>query len=108
MYYATLGQKISDKWRTWAGYYQEDETSSVFDLGQPDMAKELRNGIQYKPDDRNTFTIINRFDLEKGKQYETDYRWLHRFCCWAIEFEYQKEIYEDDDTFRVKYYFLNW
>lgn len=108
MYYATLGQKISDKWRTWVGYYQEDETSSVFDLGQPDMAKELRNGIQYKPDDRNTFTIINRFDLEKGKQYETDYRWLHRFCCWAIEFEYQKEIYDNDDTFRVKYYFLNW
>lgn len=108
MYYATLGQQINPKLKTWVGYYQEDETSSLFDLGQPDMAKELRNGIQYKLDDKNTFTIVNRFDLGKGKQYETDYRWLHRFCCWALEFEYQQEIYEDDNTFRVNYYFLNW
>lgn len=108
MYYATLGQKINDNLRTWVGYYQEDQTSNLFDLGQPDMAKELRNGLQYKFDDKNTFTIVNRFDLGKGKEYETSYKWLHRFCCWAIEFEYQNEVYDDDKTFSVRYYFLNW
>ena len=108
MYYATLNQKLMKNMNTWIGYYQEDETSSLFEIGQPDMAKEVRNGIQYRPDDKNTFTIVNRYDAGKGRQYETDYRWLHRFCCWAIEFEYQKEIAEKDSTFRIKYYFLNW
>ena len=64
-YYGTLGQKISDKWYTWAGYYREKYTSNLFDYDQPDMERELRNGISYKPDDKNTFTIVNRYDTGK-------------------------------------------
>ena len=64
-YYGTLGQRIGSKWYAWAGYYREKTTSNLYDLGQPDMERELRNGISYRPDDRNTFSIVNRYDMGK-------------------------------------------
>ena len=109
MYYATLGQKLAPKWDTWVGYYREDLTSNLYDYGQPDMARELRNGLSFRLDDKNTFTIVNRYDLGQHSNYETNYRWTHRFCCWAIEFEYEQEHYKGgSNTFRVRYNLLNW
>lgn len=107
MYYATLAQRLSPKWRTWVGYYRENLTSSLFDIGQPDMEQELRNGLQFAPDSKNVFTVINRYDIGKGKQYETDYRWLHKFCCWALELTYEKEQHNGDNSFKLHYYFYN-
>ena len=107
MYYATLAQKLGRKWDTWVGYHREDITSTLFDIGQPDMAKELRNGLRWKPDDKNTFTVVNRYDVGKHNQYETNYRWLHRFCCWALEFEFEKDHVDGDKEFKVYYYFYN-
>lgn len=108
MYYATLGQKMGPQWRTWVGYYREKETSTLFDLGQPDMERELRNGLQWTPDSRNIISVINRYDMGKHENYETDYRWLHKFCCWALEFTYEKSFNDDDDnSFKVMYYFYN-
>ena len=109
MYYATLGQKLTPKWYTWVGYYREDITSNLYDYGQPDMGKELRNGLRFKLDDKNTFTIVNRYDLGKHSNYETNYRWTHRFCCWSIDFEYEQDHRKNHgNTFRVRYNFLNW
>lgn len=109
LYQATLGQKLGDKWNTWVGYYRENETSNLFDIGQPDMERELRNGISYKPDDRNTFSIVNRYDMGKHENYETIYSWRHRFCCWAITFEYEHAHTAKEDTqWNIKYEFLNW
>lgn len=105
MYYATLGQKLTDKWRIWTGYYQEDQTSNLFDIGQPDMEKEMRYGVQFVPDTKNVFSIVNRFDVGKGNQYETDFRWLHKFCCWQLEVTYEREQETGDNSFKVKYYF---
>ena len=108
LYYAVLSQKIASKWSTWVGWYREDITTTLFDIGQPDMDQELRNGLRYKADDKNIFTVVNRYDLDNSTQYETNYRWLHRFCCWALEFEYEKEHHGDhDDSFKVYYYFYN-
>lgn len=108
LYYAVLGQKITSKWDTWVGWYREDITTTLFDIGQPDMDQELRNGIRYKADDKNTFTVVNRYDLDNNTQYETNYRWLHRFCCWALELEYEKEHHGDhDDSLKLYYYFYN-
>ena len=108
LYYAVLSQKIASKWSTWVGWYREDITTTLFDIGQPDMDQELRNGLRYKADDKNVFTVINRYDLDNSTQYETNYRWLHRFCCWALEFEYEKEHHGDhDDSFKIYYYFYN-
>lgn len=103
--YYTLTQRITPKIKTWVGYYRENQTSNLFDIGQPDMAKELRNGLSFSPDSRNTFSIINRYDLGKREQYETDYQWIHKFCCWALEFRYEKEQHDDDSSFKVRYYF---
>ncbi len=109
MYYGTLGQKLGSKWYTWAGYYREKVTSNLYDLGQPDMERELRNGISYKPDDRNTFSIVNRYDMGQHENYETIYTWRHRFCCWAITFEYEHAHTAKEDTqWNIKYEFLNW
>lgn len=108
VYYATLGQQITDKWRTWVGYYKEDFTSNTFDYGQPDMETELRNGIEYKFDDKNSITVVNRYDLDNSRNYETDYRFVHRFCCWQIALEYEKEHYNDNDSLHIKYEFTNW
>lgn len=108
MYYATLGQKLSPQWNTWVGYYREEITSTLFDIGQPDMARELRNGLQWVPDSKNTVSVINRYDLGKHNNYETDYRWLHKFCCWALEFTYEQEHFDGGDkTLKVMYYFYN-
>ena len=58
--------------------------------------------------DKDTFTFVNRYDIGKHEQYESRYTWLHRFCCWALEFEYEKEHYGDHgDSFKVYYYFYN-
>ena len=108
LYYAVLSQKVASKWSTWVGWYREDITTTLFDIGQPDMDQELRNGIRYKADDKNTFTVVNRYDLDNNTQYETNYRWLHRFCCWALELEYEKEHHGDhDDSLKLYYYFYN-
>ena len=108
MYYATLGQKMGPQWRTWVGFYREDITSSLFDIGQPDMAKELRNGLQWTPDSRNVISVVNRYDIGKHNNYETDYRWLHKFCCWALEFTYEQEHFErGDNSYKIMYYFYN-
>ena len=108
MYYATLGQKLAPQWRTWVGYYREKQTSALFDIGQPDMARELRNGLQWAPDSKNIVSIINRYDLGKHNNYETDYRWRHKCCCWALEFTYEQEHYDGGDkSLKVMYYFYN-
>lgn len=57
VYYATLAQKISPHWNTWVGYYREDFTTDVFTYDQPDMAKELRNGLQYIMDDKTALPL---------------------------------------------------
>ena len=107
LYYAKLAQKLGRKWDTWVCWYREDITTTYFDIGQPDMAKELRNGLRWTPNDNDSFTIINRYDIGKGHQYETRYAWLHKFCCWALELSYEKEQYEDDSSVKLQYYFYN-
>ena len=107
MYYATLSQKLGRKWSTWVGWYREDITSTLFDIGQPDMAKELRNGLRWSPNKNDIFTVVNRYDVGKGHQYETRYEWLHKFCCWALELSYEKEKAENDSSIKLVYYFYN-
>ena len=108
VYYATLGQRISPKWNTWVGYYREDRTSQVFTYDQPDMDLELRNGLQYIMDDKNSFTIVNRYDLDRSQNYETKYAWTHKFCCWDLTLMYKHEIEKNDNSFEVKFDFVNW
>ena len=44
----------------------------------------------------------------KHNNYETDYRWLHKFCCWALEFTYEQEHFErGDNSYKIMYYFYN-
>ena len=108
MYYATYGHVFDPKWNLWAGYYREDLTSSLFNYGQPDMAKELRVGVQHKFDDRNTLTLVNRYDLGKSQRYDTALVWSHRFCCWVINLEYRDKKYNDSKAYYVSYNFLYW
>lgn len=109
VYYATLGQKISPHWNTWVGYYREDFTTDVFTYDQPDMATELRNGLQYIMDDKNSFTIVNRYDLDQKKNYETRYSWTHKFCCWQLSLIYKhKDTDNKDSAFEAKFDFVNW
>lgn len=108
MFYYTLGHKFSDKWCTWVGYYKENRTTNLFNYGQPDMEQELRNGIQFSPDQKNVYTIVNRYDYKNHAKYETDYRWLHKFCCWAMELSYEKEWAKRDHSLKVHFYFYNW
>ena len=94
---------------TWVGYYREDFTTDVFTYDQPDMAKELRNGLQYIMDDKNSFTIVNRYDLDQKKNYETRYSWTHKFCCWQLSLIYKhKDIDNKDSAFEAKFDFMNW
>ncbi len=104
----TLAQRINKKWSTWVTYHSEHKTSDLFNINQPDMAKEVRNGLQYRASDRDIFTIINRFDSAEGENYETDYRWHHRFCCWAIDITYEQEHFDGGSNgWKFMYYFYN-
>ena len=105
VYYATLNQRLAPKWNTWVGYYREDFTTNLFTYDQPDMSIELRNGIQYKFDDKDTIAIINRYDLDTNSQYETIYRWTHKLCCWQFILEYTNEHYKNDHSIELKYEF---
>ena len=107
IYSAKLGQKLGKKWETWIGWHKENVTTNLFDIGQPDMDEELHNGLSWNPTKNDTVSIINRYDIGKGHQYETIYRWNHKFCCWALQVEYEKEQYEDDSTVRIQYFFYN-
>lgn len=105
IYNAVLGQRLGSKWRTWVGYYQEDKTSTLFDLDQPDMQQEVRNGLEFRPDTKNIFTIVNRHDVEHGKPYEISYMWRHKFCCWMLEVEYEFDRHDNDRSINIHYYF---
>lgn len=110
VYYQTLRQRINDNLHLWVANYREKKTSNMFDLGQPDMEREFRVGVQYKPSKNDVVSIVNRYDYTPhvNAQYETIYNWYHRFCCWALQVSYEKEWYKDDDTIRVQYFFYNW
>lgn len=108
MYYATLRQKVNRNLYMWASNLRQKSTSSMFDLGQPDMEREFRVGAQYKPTKNDVISIVNRYDYGKHNQYETIYNWYHRFCCWAIQVSYEKDWIKDDRTLKFQYFFYNW
>ena len=75
----------------------------------PDMAMELRNGIKYIMDSKNSFTIVNRYDLDQNKNYETRYSWTHKFCCWQLSLSYKHRDHASKDSeFEAKFDFMNW
>ena len=78
--------------------------STVNDKVRPHWADDGSPAYTYK-----AFGIVNRYDLGEHSNYETNYRWTHRFCCWAIEFEYEQNHESNkNNTFRVRYNLLNW
>ena len=113
IYQGTLGYKFSQKWNIWERYHQEHKTSYNFSLGQPDFAKEWRTGISWKPDDKNTITVVNRYNADKSRpryhgNYSTTYSWAHRFCCEVLTISYEKTYYDNDHEWTIKFDFLNW
>ena len=121
MYYATIRQKIDSNKRMWASYLREKRSSSLFDIGQSDMDKELRLGLQWSPGKNDTLSVVHRYDvgdrsvhrdsdgnLITTRNYETTYNWYHRFCCWALQISYEKEWYKDEHQLRLQYFFYNW
>lgn len=120
VYYQTLRHRFNDNLYVWASNLREKRaTSQMFDLGQADMDREFRVGVQYKPTKNDVLSVVNRYNYgnnakESGVgrqahgQYETIYNWYHRFCCWAFQVSYEKEWYKDDKTIKMQYFFYNW
>lgn len=114
MYYQTLRQKLGRNINLWISNLREKKKDSMFDLGQPDMEREFRIGMQYKAGANDTLSVVNRYDYGKNKQYETIYTWYHRFCCWALQLSYEKNwhAYEygkkDSHDVKVQFFFYNW
>ena len=113
IYQGTLGYNFSPKWSVWETYHDEHKTSYNFSLGQPDFAKEWRSGISWRPDDHNTFTIVDRYNSDKGSythgHYSTTYIWSHRFCCWVLSGAYEQKHYNGgDNQWTVKLDLLFW
>lgn len=108
LYRATIGHKISPKFNVWETYYKENKTSNLFDYGQPDMAKELRTGVQWRPDAKNIITVVNRYDEGKHRVYETRYEWKHIFCCWGLAIAYRDKNYDNSHEWELDYDLLYW
>ena len=115
--HATIGYRFSDKWNIWTTYHKEHKTSFNFSKGQPSFGEEWRNGISWSPDKHNTFSIVNRRNLDSDTRdsglnthgnYSTTFSWVHRFCCEVLSVSYQKKHYNKDNEWTVKFEFLNW
>lgn len=108
----TVGYRFSDKWNIWQSYQSEHKTSYNFSLGQPDFSREWITGITWKPDDRNSFSVVNRYNADQDSDthgfYSTKYIWKHRFCCEVLSVEYKRKHYNHDDSWSVKLDFANW
>ncbi|MDO4935383.1 MAG: hypothetical protein Q4E42_01830 [Phascolarctobacterium sp.] len=115
LYGATLSQKIGSNLDVWIGFYDEKVSDDrLFDIGQADMSREWRPGFRYiTHNKRDEITGVYRLNAkqgvynnrEYGHRYEFDLTWTHHFCCWDLEFRYEKEFYKNDHKFTVHYYF---
>jgi len=121
MYYATIRQKLDSNKKMWVSYLREKRTSSLFQIGQSDMDKELRLGLQWSPTKIDTLSVVHRYDvgdrmhktlpsgqLITNRNYQTTYNWYHRFCCWALQLSYERKWYKNDHEFKLQYFFYNW
>ena len=112
IYHGTIGYRFSDKWNIWTTYHNENRTSYLFSKGQPSFSKDLRLGIAWSPDTHNTFTIVNRRNMDSGSRthgnYTTTFSWRHRFCCEVLSVSYQKKHYNRDNKWTVKLDLLSW
>ena len=112
IYHGTIGYAFSDKWNIWTTYHNEHKTSYLFSKGQPSFAKDLRIGISWKPDNHNSFTIVNRRNLDSDSRthgnYTTTFTWRHRFCCEMLSVSYQKKHYNRKNEWTVMLDLLNW
>ena len=112
IYHGTVGYRFSDKWNIWTTYHDEHRTSYLFSKGQPSFSKDLRLGIAWSPDKHNTFTIVNRRNMDSGSRthgnYTTIFSWRHRFCCEVLSVSYQKKHYNRDNKWTVKLDLLSW
>ena len=112
IYHGTLGYRFSNKWNIWTTYHNEHRTSYLFSKGQPSFVKDLSMGIAWNPDQHNTFTIINRRNLDSDTRthgnYTTTFTWRHRFCCELLTVSYEKKHYNHENKWTVKFDFLSW
>jgi len=114
-YGATFTQELGRDWKVWVGYYDNKYIDNrLFDINQPDMAKELRPGIQYTtPNKRDTLSLVYRHNLKDGSyngynyghRYQMDLSWKHRFCCWDFEVVYERRYAKQDNRLRISYNF---
>jgi len=112
IYHGSLGYRFSNKWNIWTTYHNEHRTDYLFSLGQPSFTRDFSYGVSWRPDKHNSFTIVNRHNLDKDSAtrglYTTTYIWSHRFCCEVLSVSYQKKHYNKDNEWTVKFEFLNW
>ena len=112
IYNATIGYRFSDKWNIWETYHNEHKTSYLFSLGQPDFSREWRTGIAWTPDDRNSVTVVNRYNADSSSwchgNYSTIISWSHRFCCEGFTVSYERKHYNHKNDWTVKFDLFNW
>ena len=112
IYHGTLGYRFSNKWNIWTTYHNEHRTSYLFSKDQPSFVKDLSMGIAWDPDKHNSFTIINRRNLDSETRthgnYTTSFTWRHRFCCELLTVSYEKKHYNHENKWTVKFDFLSW
>ena len=112
IYHGSLGYRFSNKWNIWTTYHNEHRTDYLFSLGQPSFTRDFSYGVSWRPDKHNSFTIVNRHNLDKDSAtrglYTTTYIWSHRFCCEVLSVAYQKKHYNKENEWTVKFEFLNW
>ena len=112
IYHGTLGYRFSNKWNIWTTYHNEHRTSYLFSKDQPSFVKDLSMGIAWDPDKHNSFTIINRRNLDRETHthgnYTTTFTWRHRFCCELLTVSYEKKHYNHENKWTVKFDFLSW
>lgn len=115
VYGATFSQKFGNNVSFWIGYYdQRYQDDRIFDIGQPDMAQELRPGLQYtSPNGKDVITAVYRYNIKDGTyngfnyghKYSFGVTWLHHFCCWDMQVEYERRYAHQDNRLSISFNF---
>lgn len=112
IYHGTLGYRFSNKWNIWGTYHYEHKTDYLFSLGQPSFTNDLSMGLSWHPDRCNTFTVVNRRNMDSNTRthgnYTTTFTWSHRFCCETISVSYEKKHYNGKHEWKVFFDLLSW
>ena len=99
---------LNKRWRRWAantGYHYNRENRNLFDYNRADLAENWETGVSYRASERDSFSVIVRYDMQDNRVYDLDFTWKRNLTdCFQTEITYKQKQREIDFDIHL----LNW